>query len=81
MLVFIKIAHNKKHISVGQFNNAAMVGYIVVELIRLATLSILMVTWLLVLKQNSMDIGLVIGASVAGGFVLCKYLLSTSRNY
>ncbi|XP_045785220.1 uncharacterized protein LOC123880887 [Maniola jurtina] len=51
-------------------NNAAMIGFILIEMIRLITLSILVTTWLLVLKQNTMDIGLVIGASVASGFTL-----------
>ncbi|XP_052737707.1 uncharacterized protein LOC112052310 [Bicyclus anynana] len=51
-------------------NNAAMVGFISVELVRLITLSILVTICLLVLKQNTMDIGLVIGASVVAGFVL-----------
>ncbi|CAH0720814.1 unnamed protein product, partial [Brenthis ino] len=51
-------------------NNILMVAFILVELIRLITLSIIVTTLLLVLKQNTMDIGLVIGASVASGFVL-----------
>ncbi|CAH2259265.1 jg10023 [Pararge aegeria aegeria] len=53
-----------------KFNNAAMIGFILIELIRLFILSIIVTTLLLVLKQNIMDIGLVIGASVMGGFVL-----------
>ncbi|XP_050345716.1 uncharacterized protein LOC126770363 isoform X2 [Nymphalis io] len=51
-------------------SNALMVPFIIVELIHLIILSIFITTWLIVLKQNTMDIGLVIGASVASGFVL-----------
>ncbi|XP_069365622.1 uncharacterized protein [Maniola hyperantus] len=51
-------------------NNAAMIGFILIEMMRLISLTILVITWLLVLKQNTMDIGLVIGASVASGFIL-----------
>ncbi|KAI8435010.1 hypothetical protein MSG28_003446 [Choristoneura fumiferana] len=43
-----------------------------VELVRLVILSMLVVTGLLVLKKNTMDIGLLIGASVASGFLLCS---------
>ncbi|KAM3963396.1 uncharacterized protein ACR2FA_002329 [Aphomia sociella] len=51
-------------------NNILMIGYLLFELTRLLVLSITVATCLLVLKQNTMDIGLLIGASVAGGFFL-----------
>ncbi|XP_059054322.1 uncharacterized protein LOC131848464 [Achroia grisella] len=51
-------------------NNILMIGYILLELTRLVILSVIVATCLLVLKQNTMDIGLLIGASVAGGFFL-----------
>ncbi|XP_049866615.1 uncharacterized protein LOC126367246 [Pectinophora gossypiella] len=51
-------------------NNLLMFGYILVELMRLVALSVLVASWLLVLKQNTMDIGLLIGASVGCGFFL-----------
>ncbi|XP_045445756.1 uncharacterized protein LOC123653819 [Melitaea cinxia] len=51
-------------------NNALMVAFIMVELIHLIILSIFVTTWLIILKKNTMDIGLVIGASVASGFIL-----------
>ncbi|XP_026758080.1 uncharacterized protein LOC113517570 isoform X1 [Galleria mellonella] len=51
-------------------NNILMIGYILLELTRLLMLSVTVATCLLVLKQNTMDIGLLIGASVAGGFFL-----------
>ncbi|GBP30717.1 hypothetical protein EVAR_75941_1 [Eumeta japonica] len=47
-----------------------MVGYIAVEALRLVALALLVITWLLLLKLNTMDIGLLIGASVVGGFAL-----------
>ncbi|XP_061712287.1 uncharacterized protein LOC133521369 isoform X2 [Cydia pomonella] len=52
------------------FQNILLIGFILAELIRLLFLSVLVATGLLVLKQNTMDIGLLIGASVAGGFLL-----------
>lgn len=58
--------------NIFQFNNALMVAFIMVELIRLIILSIFVTTWLIILKKNTMDIGLVIGASVASGFILSK---------
>ncbi|XP_026495113.2 uncharacterized protein LOC113399984 [Vanessa tameamea] len=51
-------------------SNVTMIPFILVELIHLIILSIFITTWLIVLKQNTMDIGLVIGASVTSGFVL-----------
>ncbi|XP_073944005.1 uncharacterized protein [Choristoneura fumiferana] len=51
-------------------HNILMIAYLVVELVRLVILSMLVVTGLLVLKKNTMDIGLLIGASVASGFLL-----------
>ncbi|XP_013186430.2 uncharacterized protein LOC106131780 [Amyelois transitella] len=51
-------------------NNMLMIPYILIELVRLIMLSIIVATALLVLKQNTMDIGLLIGASVAAGFFL-----------
>ncbi|XP_041977481.1 uncharacterized protein LOC121731873 [Aricia agestis] len=49
---------------------SVMVPYIVCELVRLVVCAALLVTWLLVLKQNTMDIGLLIAASVVVGFGL-----------
>nr|XP_021181297.2 uncharacterized protein LOC110369958 [Helicoverpa armigera] len=51
-------------------NNILMVTYILLELLRLIMISILVATFLLLIKQNTMDIGLLIGASVGGGFLL-----------
>ncbi|KAJ0180515.1 hypothetical protein K1T71_003919 [Dendrolimus kikuchii] len=51
-------------------NNIWMVTYTLVELVRLIMLSALIATCLLLLKQNTMDIGLLIGASVTSGFFL-----------
>ncbi|XP_045533735.1 uncharacterized protein LOC123720950 [Papilio machaon] len=51
-------------------NNILMMPYIVVELVRLIALTVLIITLLLTLKKNTMDIGLLIGASVLGGFIL-----------
>ncbi|XP_068630021.1 uncharacterized protein [Battus philenor] len=51
-------------------NNIFMMAYIVVELVRLVLLSLLVTMLLLTLKQNTMDLGLLIGASVIGGFIL-----------
>ncbi|XP_046964575.1 uncharacterized protein LOC124533389 [Vanessa cardui] len=51
-------------------NNISMIPFILVEFIHLIILSIFITTWLIVLKQNTMDIGLVIGASVTSGFIL-----------
>ncbi|XP_026329256.1 uncharacterized protein LOC113237161 [Hyposmocoma kahamanoa] len=50
--------------------NYLMIGFILAELMRLLVVTMAVATWLLVLKQNTMDIGLLIGASVAGGFFL-----------
>lgn len=51
-----------------------MICYILLELLRLILVSILTVTGLLLLKLNVMDIGILIGASVASGFLLRKYI-------
>ncbi|CAG9585482.1 unnamed protein product [Danaus chrysippus] len=51
-------------------NNALMVVFILVELARLFILTNLVTVGLLILKNNTMDIGLLIGASVACSFVL-----------
>ncbi|XP_075992906.1 uncharacterized protein LOC142987852 [Anticarsia gemmatalis] len=51
-------------------NNMLMVTYIILEFLRLILISTLVATCLLLIKQNTMDIGLLIGASVAGGFLL-----------
>ncbi|XP_021202745.2 uncharacterized protein LOC105841429 [Bombyx mori] len=51
-------------------NNILMVSFILLELLRLVMLSTLVATGLLILKQNTMDIGVLIGASVFGGFLL-----------
>ncbi|XP_035437152.2 uncharacterized protein LOC118267326 [Spodoptera frugiperda] len=51
-------------------NNMLMVFYILMELLRLIIISVLIATVLLLIKQNNMDIGMLIGASVAGGFLL-----------
>ncbi|KAJ8722729.1 hypothetical protein PYW07_003909 [Mythimna separata] len=51
-------------------NNMLMVTYILMELLRLILISTLVATFLLLIKQNTMDIGLLIGASVLGGFLL-----------
>lgn len=51
-------------------NNVLMITYILVELLRLIILSMLTATYLLLLKQSSMDLGVLIGASVASGFFL-----------
>ncbi|CAK1581935.1 unnamed protein product [Parnassius mnemosyne] len=51
-------------------NNVLMVVYILVELVRLIALTTFVTTMLLMLKQNTMDIGLLIAVSVVGGFVL-----------
>ncbi|KAG6457409.1 hypothetical protein O3G_MSEX010285 [Manduca sexta] len=53
-----------------QCNNVLLVAYILLELLRLIVISIIVATGLLLLKQNTMDIGILIGASVAGGFLL-----------
>lgn len=50
-----------------------MIAYILMELFRLLIVTAVLITWLLVLKQNTMDIGLLIGASVLVSFGLCKY--------
>ncbi|KAJ2952763.1 hypothetical protein O0L34_g7123 [Tuta absoluta] len=52
------------------YNNMLMIAFILSELVRLVGLSVMVATWLLVLKQNTMDIGLLIGASVGSGFFL-----------
>lgn len=52
-----------------------MMAYIVVELVRLIALTVLVIALLLTLKKNTMDIGLLIGASVLGGFILCKHII------
>ncbi|XP_013182243.1 PREDICTED: uncharacterized protein LOC106128411 isoform X2 [Papilio xuthus] len=51
-------------------NNVLMMPYIVAELVRLIAFTVLVITLLLTLKKNTMDIGLLIGASVLGGFIL-----------
>lgn len=62
-----------------QCKNYLMLGFLLAELIRLLGILMIVATWLLVLKQNTMDIGLLIGASVAGGFFLCKYIMFFSN--
>ncbi|XP_072944119.1 uncharacterized protein [Epargyreus clarus] len=52
------------------FKNILMIGYILLELLRLIFLVFVITTWLLVLKENTMDIGVLIGTSVAGSFFL-----------
>ncbi|CAG9114369.1 unnamed protein product [Plutella xylostella] len=47
-----------------------MLGFVVAELARLLALAALLTTWLVVAKENSMDIGQLIGASVLSGFLL-----------
>lgn len=49
-----------------------MLWFVVVEGMRLLTITVGLITWLLILKENTMDIGLLIGASVASGFFLRK---------
>ncbi|XP_028164048.1 uncharacterized protein LOC114355412 isoform X2 [Ostrinia furnacalis] len=51
-------------------NNTLMIPYMVMETTRLVLLSILIANFLFLLKQNTMDIGLLIGASVGSGFFL-----------
>lgn len=51
-----------------------MFGYILIEMLRLILISVTVAGGLLLLKQNTMDIGSLIGASVVGGFFLCKFL-------
>ncbi|XP_026746755.1 uncharacterized protein LOC113508011 isoform X2 [Trichoplusia ni] len=51
-------------------NNLFMVFFIIMEFLRLILILTLVATSLLLIKQNTMDIGLLIGASVAGGFLL-----------
>ncbi|CAG9783732.1 unnamed protein product [Diatraea saccharalis] len=47
-----------------------MTPYLLMEASRLVVLSTVIAYFLLLLKENTMDIGLLIGASVAGGFLL-----------
>lgn len=56
-----------------------MFSFILLELARLILITMMVATGLLLLKQNTMDIGFLIGASVVGGFLLCEweYLLYT----
>lgn len=58
-----------------QCNNILMFSFILLELLRLVFISILVATGLLLLKQNTMDIGFLIGASVVGGFLLCEFVI------
>ncbi|KAL0893883.1 hypothetical protein ABMA27_013986 [Loxostege sticticalis] len=51
-------------------NNTLMMAYLVTETARLVMLSIIIANFLFLLKQNTMDIGLLIGASVGTGFFL-----------
>lgn len=50
-----------------------MMAFIGIEFLRLILVSLLMATGLLLLKQNTMDIGFLIGASVVVGFFLCEF--------
>ncbi|RVE52693.1 hypothetical protein evm_002566 [Chilo suppressalis] len=50
--------------------NMLMIAYILTEAMRLIGLTITIAYSLLLLRENTMDIGLLIGASVAGGFLL-----------
>ncbi|CAG4910140.1 unnamed protein product [Colias eurytheme] len=53
-----------------KFINILMFPFILLELLRLFVLTFFMITGLLVLKQNTMDLGLLIGISVIVGFTL-----------